>query len=182
MKTRKILSVVIILAFVVLLNCSSVSLAYGRLYTYSDQHTIQKTGVLTVYLSTSNYNKKPKWSVSNKSVLKIQRKSRNKITVKGKSTGTAKIICKVGKKKYKYKITVKPKSKIDEDHYDMITVDMTYDEVCDILGGEGKLEYSNPDYFDKLFERYRWENKFTYSYISVEFEDGIVTDKSWLAY
>lgn len=52
--------------------------------------------------------KKVKWKTSNKSVVKIKKtKKKNMVQLKGKKAGTATITAKVGKKKYKCKVTVK---------------------------------------------------------------------------
>lgn len=52
--------------------------------------------------------KKVKWKTSNKSVVKIKKtKKKTVVQLKGKKAGTATITAKVGKKKYKCKVTVK---------------------------------------------------------------------------
>lgn len=52
--------------------------------------------------------KKVKWKTSNKSVVKIKKtKKKNVVQLKGKKAGTATVTAKIGKKKYKCKVTVK---------------------------------------------------------------------------
>ena len=52
--------------------------------------------------------KKVKWKTSNKSVVKIKKtKKKNMVQLKGKKVGTATITARIGKKKYKCKVTVK---------------------------------------------------------------------------
>ena len=52
--------------------------------------------------------KKVKWKTSNKSVVKIKKtKKKTVVQLKGKKAGTATVTAKIGKKKYKCKVTVK---------------------------------------------------------------------------
>lgn len=57
----------------------------------------------TVTLKLNNNKKKVKWTTSNKKVATVSKKGK----VKGKKAGKATITAKVGKKKYKCKVTVK---------------------------------------------------------------------------
>lgn len=59
----------------------------------------------TVKLKVKNTKKKVKWKSSNKKVATVSKKGK----VKGKKPGKATITAKVGKKKYKCKVTVKKK-------------------------------------------------------------------------
>lgn len=59
----------------------------------------------SVQLKVNNNKKKVKWSTSNKKVAIVSKKGK----VKGKKVGKATITAKIGKKKYKCKITVKKK-------------------------------------------------------------------------
>ena len=61
----------------------------------------------TVQLRVKNTRKKVRWSTSNKKVVTVTGKGK----VKGKKTGNATVTAKVGKKKYKCKITVKKKTR-----------------------------------------------------------------------
>ena len=56
-----------------------------------------------------NNKKKVKWSVSSKKILKITKKTKSTVTVQAKKKGTAYVIARVGKKKYKCKVVVKKK-------------------------------------------------------------------------
>lgn len=60
----------------------------------------------TVTLKLKNNKKKVKWTTSNKKIATVSKKGK----VKGKKAGKVTITAKVGKKKYKCKITVKKKS------------------------------------------------------------------------
>lgn len=60
----------------------------------------------TVTLKLKNNKKKIKWTTSNKKIATVSKKGK----VKGKKAGKVTITAKVGKKKYKCKITVKKKS------------------------------------------------------------------------
>lgn len=64
----------------------------------------------TVNLQLLNNKKKVKWSSSNKKVATVTKKGK----VKAKKKGTAKIVAKVGKKKYICKITVGKASKVSK--------------------------------------------------------------------
>ena len=59
----------------------------------------------SVQLKVNNNKKKVKWFTSNKKVAIVSKKGK----VKGKKVGKATITAKIGKKKYKCKITVKKK-------------------------------------------------------------------------
>lgn len=61
----------------------------------------------TVKLKVKNANKKVKWTSSKKSVATVSKKGK----VKGKKAGKAVITAKVGKKKFKCKVTVKKRYK-----------------------------------------------------------------------
>lgn len=61
----------------------------------------------SVKLKVKGTKKKVKWSSSNKKIAKVTQKGK----VTGVKNGTAKITAKVGKKKYKCKVTVKKKGK-----------------------------------------------------------------------
>ena len=82
---------------------------------------LSKTSV-TIYVGKTktiklkNVNKKVKWTVKNKKIVKISKKSgkyKNKITIKGKKAGKTTITAKIGKKKYQYSVVVK-KEQIEE--------------------------------------------------------------------
>lgn len=60
----------------------------------------------TVQLKVNNNKKKVKWSTSNKKVATVTKKGK----VTGKKTGKSTITAKIGKKKYRCKITVKKKA------------------------------------------------------------------------
>lgn len=70
----------------------------------------------TKTIKLKNVNKKVKWTVKNKKLVTISKKSgqyKNKITIKGKKAGKTTVIAKIGKKKYQCSIAVK-KEQIEE--------------------------------------------------------------------
>lgn len=105
-KTKKVLVIV----FTIMLSISMIQLTNVSAAT---KVKLNKTKV-TVYvgkivtLKLKNNNKKAKWISSNKKIATVN----NKGKVKGKKAGKATITAKVGRKKYKCKITVKAKKKV----------------------------------------------------------------------
>jgi dipeptidyl aminopeptidase/acylaminoacyl peptidase len=79
--------------------------------------------------------KKVKWSSSKKSVAVVNKKG----IVKGKKAGRARIIAKVGKKKYKCVVTVKAKSKSTaaSSRVNWETVTSKFDDLADYIMGNG---------------------------------------------
>ena len=63
----------------------------------------------TATLKLENNTDKVVWSVSNKSVVKIQSKNNKSAVLKGVAPGTAKVTAKIGKKKLVCSVTVKAK-------------------------------------------------------------------------
>lgn len=64
-----------------------------------------------VKLKLKNNKKKVKWSVSSKKVIKLKNKSKKGAIVKALKEGTAKVIAKIGKKKYVCRVIVKLEQK-----------------------------------------------------------------------
>lgn len=102
-KRTGVFSIFMILALVIgiLGNGSQVQAAKVRLNMTKKVLTVGKT----VTLKVKGTKKKVKWSSSNKKVASVNSKGK----VKAKKAGKATITAKVGKKKYKCKITVKKK-------------------------------------------------------------------------
>lgn len=102
-KRTGVFSIFMILALVIgiLGNGSQVQAAKVRLNMTKKVLTVGKT----VTLKVKGTKKKVKWSSSNKKVASVSSKGK----VKAKKAGKATITAKVGKKKYKCKITVKKK-------------------------------------------------------------------------
>ena len=103
-QTKKILAIV--LAFVL-----SISMIPTINVSAAKKVKLNKTKVTiyvgkTVTLKLRSNKRKVKWSSSNKKVATVSKKGK----VKGKKAGKATITAKVGKKKYKCKITVKKKN------------------------------------------------------------------------
>ena len=62
----------------------------------------------TVKIKLKNNKKKVKWTVvSGKKNVKLSKKEKSGVTIKGKKAGKAKVQAKVGKKKFVCKVTVK---------------------------------------------------------------------------
>lgn len=69
-------------------------------------------------------------------------------------------------------------SNLTYSNYLKIENDMTYRQVADIFGFEGKLEYSS-SYGNYTYETYEWENKDEILvYVTVHFTNGKVTSKN----
>jgi len=73
----------------------------------SQKTTKIPVGGKTTIMLYNNYSK-VKWSASNKNI-KIVKKKNNQATIKGVKTGKSVLTAKVGKKKYKCKVTVTKK-------------------------------------------------------------------------
>lgn len=99
---KPIISVILVLALVFSATPSSVS-AKPKVKLNKTKVTL-RVGK-TVTLKLKNNKKRVKWSTSNKKVATVTAKGKVKAKKKGKAT----IIAKVGKKKYKCKVTVQPK-------------------------------------------------------------------------
>lgn len=103
--TKKILAVllslVLLLTLIPSLSMENVSAAQKKAKLNKSKATIYVGK--TVTLKLKNNKKKVKWSSSNKKVATVSKKGK----VTGKKAGKATITAKVGKKKYKCKVTVK---------------------------------------------------------------------------
>ena len=66
---------------------------------------------------------------------------------------------------------------ISLDEFNRIEMDMTYSQVCAVIGGKGKLSSSYSSY-ESYYESYEWEGDPLYSSAYVHFEDGKVVHKS----
>ena len=105
-KTKKLLAII----FVVVL---SISLIPTTNVSAAKKVKLNKTKATiyvgkTVTLKLKNNKKKVKWTTSNKKIATVSKKGK----VKGKKAGKVTITAKVGKKKYKCKITVKKKTTV----------------------------------------------------------------------
>lgn len=100
-KTKKILAMI----FVVVLSISMISTtnvsAAKKVKLNKTKATIYVGKTITLKLK--NNKKKVKWTTSNKKIATVNKKGK----VKGKKAGKVTITAKVGKKKYKCKVTVK---------------------------------------------------------------------------
>lgn len=95
---------VLLLSFILILSCQNIVEAKAKVKISNSKVTLFKGQSKT--LKVKGTKKKPKWSSSKKSVASVSKKG--KITAKKK--GTATITAKIGKKKYKCKVTVESPS------------------------------------------------------------------------
>lgn len=165
----------------------------------TDSNKMQNGSTIKVNLWYYYGNKKPKWSVSNKKI-KIISKGKTWCKIKAKKVGTAYVKCKIGKKTYKKKITVKEKSKVTYENYSELKAGMTFNEVVNILGNytdinsssvhteeeyQDILRWNKEDgggWEDSLYKErvvYKWENPWNYHYIYCTFNDGILVNKEY---
>lgn len=101
MKQKKIMTV--ILSFILILSTIIVSNVEVQAKVKLNKTKVTLKVGKTYTLKLKNNKKKIKWSTSNKKVATVSSKGKIKAKKKGKATITA----KVGKKKYKCKVTVK---------------------------------------------------------------------------
>lgn len=95
---------VLLLSFILIFSCQNIVEAKAKVKISNSKITLCKGQSKT--LKVKGTKKKPKWSSSKKSVASVSKKG--KITAKKK--GTATITAKIGKKKYKCKVTVESPS------------------------------------------------------------------------
>lgn len=120
--TKQMISVVLVLALVLILVPTSASAA--KKVKLNKTKVTLKVGK-TVTLKLKNNKKKVKWTSSNKKVATVTSKGK----VKAKKAGKATITAKVGKKKYKCKVTVQAKkstTKVNPAGYGSISGNVTY--------------------------------------------------------
>lgn len=68
----------------------------------------------TFLLKLKNNKKKVKWSVDKKKIVKLSKKTRKSVMLKALKTGKAKVIAKIGKKKYTCRVIVPAQNKEDK--------------------------------------------------------------------
>lgn len=145
--------------------------------------------------------KKVKWKTSNKNI-KILSKGKDWCKIKGIKAGTSYVIYKIGKKTYKKKIKVIKKQTATHKNFKKLKLDMTFDEVEDILGNYSEIESTDMNteneyeyklrcceedgdwdiYGDELYREkvvYKWINKITYKSIRCTFNDGVLVKKEY---
>lgn len=167
---------------------------------YATSKKLQKGSNLKIKLYFYYGKTKPKWSTSNKKI-KIVKKTKRSCTIKGLKTGSSYVKCKIGKKAYKIKISVKPKSLVTYNNFNKLKYGMSIDDVeQNILGNctdvvsvvtQTQEEYDeyyqwniedNGRWQDHLYmERiqYVWVNPWNYHCIYATFNDGILVDKMY---
>lgn len=191
---RKITTLLLMLALVIASVSPTHKAEAASLYTYD---TIIEVGGTAKIELLSYYGKKTaKWSLSN-SKATITKKAKKYCKIKGKSAGTVYLKCKIGKKTYKKKITVKAKSKVTFENYQKIEKGMTLQQVINILGNytDVKWSESNTDeeynryleyqkeyggWEDYLYHEqicYHWHNDITNKDITVTFNDDSMIEK-----
>ncbi len=132
----------------------------------------------TVKLKVKNANKKVKWSSTKKSVATVSKKGK----VKGKKTGKATIIAKVGKKKFKCKVTVKKVYK------KRISVSVK-SSIIGTIKTYGKSDYSDSDGWYYYLDYLDYDDEYNEYYTSVKYipkrdviEISLLNNKEILVY
>ena len=170
----------------------------AQLYTNSKKIQNGKKAKIELYFY---YGKsKAKWSVSNNKI-KIVKRTNKSCTIKGVKVGSAYVKCRIGRKTYKIKITVKQTSKVTYSNFNEIENGMTLEDAKDILGNYTEVDYARihtaqeyQDYCrwqyedgggweDELWRkqvRYKWENPWTRNCIYLTFNDGYLCDKLYM--
>lgn len=107
-----------IIAWMLILVSGFVICNQGQMVEAKQVKLSKKTATTTVgkqiTIKLKNNKKKVKWTVSDKIVISIVKKSKKQVVVKGKKEGTAKVIAKIGKKRYKCTVTVKSKTVVND--------------------------------------------------------------------
>ncbi|MFQ9515922.1 MAG: beta-1,3-glucanase family protein [Eubacterium sp.] len=104
-RTKKILAFVLAFVLTITLLPMCQTSAAKKTKLNKTKATVYVGKTLKLKVKNKHTNKKVKWKSTNKKVATVSKKGK----VKGKRPGKATIIAKVGKKKYKCKITVKKK-------------------------------------------------------------------------
>lgn len=175
----------------------------ARAAKLSAQETKIQTGSkLKINLYFYYGNKKPKWSLSNKKA-KIVSKGKSWCKIKAKRKGTIYVKCKIGKRTYKKKITIKAKSKVTYGNYSQIEQGDSLPEVEELIGRYSSIysSYSHTEaeyqqYYqwyledgpgsiweDSLYHEqveYKWTNPWTRHSIYCTFNDGVLVRKQYL--
>lgn len=109
MKKQKTL--VLLLIFAMALSLLPQSAFAAKKKVKLNKKTVTVNVGKTVKIKLQNNKKKVKWTVtSGKKNVKLSKKKKTEVTIKGKKAGKAKVQAKVGKKKYVCKVTVKNKT------------------------------------------------------------------------
>lgn len=107
---RKQKSLVLLLIFAMALSLLPQSAFAAKKKVKLNKKTVTVNVGKTVKIKLQNNKKKVKWTVtSGKKNLKLSKKKKTGVTIKGMKAGKAKVQAKVGKKKYVCKVTVKKK-------------------------------------------------------------------------
>ena len=113
MKKQKTL--VLLLIFAMALSLLPQSAFAAKKKVKLNKKTVTVNVGKTVKIKLQNNKKKVKWTVtSGKKNLKLSKKKKTEVTIKGKKAGKAKVQAKVGKKKYVCKVTVKNTKKVNK--------------------------------------------------------------------
>ena len=113
MKKQKTL--VLLLIFAMALSLLPQSALAAKKKVKLNKKTVTVNVGKTVKIKLQNNKKKVKWTVtSGKKNVKLSKKKKTEVTIKGKKAGKAKVQAKVGKKKYVCKVTVKNTKKVNK--------------------------------------------------------------------
>ena len=114
---KQILRIMLALALITSVNCVGITQIRAGNLKNTKFNKIEILVGKTATVKIKNPRAKVKWSVGNKKIAKIKKKSGNKkniIVIKGLKAGKTKITAKCGGKKYNVNITVKKKIKVKE--------------------------------------------------------------------
>ena len=112
---RKQKSWVLLLIFAMALSLFPQSAFAAKKKVKLNKKTVTVNVGKTVKIKLQNNKKKVKWTVtSGKKNVKLSKKKKTGVTIKGMKAGKAKVQAKVGKKKYVCKVTVKNTKKVNK--------------------------------------------------------------------
>lgn len=165
---------------------------------YASNNKMEKGSIIRLNLYFYYGKDKTKWSVSNKKA-KIVSKGKKWCKIEARKTGTVYVMCKIGEKEIKKKITIKPKCRITYENYKKIEYGMALVDVNFILDDSEEVYHS----FSHLYQEYNdylqmqreyggmedecyleqveyvWRNPWNGHKIYATFNDGVLIDKSY---
>lgn len=189
----------IILAIGMIIACTNHGRESKAVSLHSAAKKMENGKKLKISLHSYRGTEKVKWSTSNKNI-KIIKRNKKDCTIQALKEGTSYVKCKIGKKKYKRKITIKPKCLATYDNYQKLKKGMSLDQVETIIGKHtGTEEYSSQtqEEYDDIAEwnkaagggwsdqvyrkriEYIWKNPWTKRYIYATFNDNILVKKTY---
>lgn len=189
----------ILLAVCAVISCTNHTKESKAAQLYSPAKKMENGKKLMISLHSYYGREKPKWSTSNKKI-KIIKRYKKSCKIQAVKTGTSYVKCKVGNKKYKIKITIKPECLATYNNYKKLKKGMSYDYVIKILGKHTRIEnrwsqtqeeyediakwnkLAGGGWTDQLYRKrveYVWKNPWNSHYIYATFNDNILVKKSY---